>query len=64
MSRFSSLGSCAYEGGGSDTIEYCYDSNDLYAVNPKSPMRGTPTAEEGLNRALCVEKRNYAIAVS
>jgi hypothetical protein len=52
-----------YSGGGHDTTQYCYSSNDLYAVNPKTPMEGTRTAEQGLNGALCVEKKNYAMKV-
>ncbi len=58
------MGSCAYEGHEANTIEYCYDSGELYAVNPRAPMGGSPTAREAVGRALCVEQTNYAFRVS
>lgn len=61
ISRFNDLNSCTFEGSSSsDSITFCYTSSELYGVNPKAPMGGTPSASEGLNRALCVEKKNYA----
>jgi tectonic-1/3 len=60
IDRFQSLDTCLYEGGSAtDSITYCYSSADLYAVNPRGPLAGTPTATEAISRALCVEKKNY-----
>ncbi|RYH30911.1 DUF1619 domain-containing protein [archaeon] len=60
ISRFESLNSCTFEGYEPDSIQYCYSSSELYGVNPKAPMGGQPSANEGVSRALCVEKKNYA----
>eukprot|EP00981_Chlorochromonas_danica_P014722 scaffold8708_cov179-Ochromonas_danica.AAC.3 len=60
VSRFESLDVCAYEGTEGDSIEYCYRSQELYGIHPKSPMGGQATAREGVGKALCVEKKNYA----
>jgi len=62
--RFQSLDACLYEGdSASDRITYCYSSADLYAVNPRGPLAGSPTATEAVSRALCVEKKNYVFPV-
>lgn len=55
---------CAFQGAEPDTVEYCYNSAELYGVNPKSPMGGQPTARQAVGKALCVEKKNYAFKVS
>lgn len=64
ISRFEELDACAFEGSSSsDTITFCYDSSELYGVNPRAPMGGGSAATEGLSRALCVEKKNYVFPV-
>jgi len=63
ISRFQSLDSCAYEGAEPDYIEYCYSSAELYGVNPRSPMGGQASAREGVGKALCVDRKNYAFKV-
>ena len=58
-SRFSDQG-CAYEGYADKTVPLCYNSLELYAVNPRSPLSGEDTASLAVGDALCIEKYNYA----
>eukprot|EP00605_Chrysophyceae_sp_TOSAG23-4_P000774 GSChrysophyteH1.ASY1.ANO1.863.1 assembled CDS len=61
-SRFAAVG-CASEGYTPDKIDLCYDSLELYKINPKLPLGGQPTASAAVGGALCVEKYNGATEV-
>eukprot|EP01038_Epipyxis_sp_PR26KG_P005656 gene5656-7811_t len=58
ISRFKSLDVCMYEGSAPSSIQYCYSSSELYAVNPRDPMGGDSTVQEAVGGALCVQKKN------
>lgn len=57
--RFSDQG-CSYEGYMDKTVPLCYNSLELYAVNPRTPLSGEDTASLAVGDALCIEKYNYA----
>ena len=58
-SRFSEVG-CADQGSTPKKTQLCYDSVDLYKINPRLPLGGEPTVEASVGGALCVEKYNGA----
>jgi len=45
-------------------VDLCYNSVQLYGINPKGPIGGKSTSEAAVGQALCVEKYNTAIRVS
>jgi hypothetical protein len=61
-SRFSEVG-CADQGSTPDVTQLCYDSVDLYKINPRLPLGGEPTVEASVGGALCVEKYNGATEI-
>ncbi len=63
-SRFRELDSCQYEGFQASEVQMCYNSAELYGVNPRSPLGGTSTSGDAIDNALCVVKTNYAKKVS
>jgi hypothetical protein len=60
--RFAEVG-CAAEGYSPDKTQLCYDSLELYKINPKLPLGGEPTTEASVGGALCVEKYNGATEI-
>lgn len=62
-SRFgSSSGGCDAEGYVDTTTPLCYNSLELYSVNPRTPLSGEPTSRQAVGDALCIEKYNFATA--
>lgn len=58
IARFTELDTCLPEGYGSDTTQYCYSSQQLQRINPRTPLSGQATSMNAVGSALCVEKKN------
>lgn len=63
QSRFADTSAgCDAEGYVDTTTPLCYNSLELYAVNPRTPLSGEPTSRQAVGDALCIEKYNFATA--
>jgi hypothetical protein len=60
VARFADAGGCDSEGYSDYSVPLCYNSLELYAVNPRTPLSGEDTSRQAVGDALCIEKYNYA----
>lgn len=49
---------CDFSGTEPDEENLCYSTNDLYKVNPRSPVGGSSTTSNAVDELLCVTKVN------
>ena len=49
---------CDDEGHAPARERFCYSSEELQKVNPRSPVGGKSTSTDALDEMLCVEKMN------